>query len=144
ITAAANRVESVLAGLLSLAISFLAGFLGLGKVTDKIMGVIQKVRASVDKALDAAINWIVTKAKALFARLFSKKDKPDERTDEQKKVSLTQGIAEAQPLLQNKTLTSDEIRKKLPGIKAKYKLTIFDLVTDNKSESGEMDHIHAE
>src|SRR5437588_283852 len=42
ITAAANRVESVLAGLLSLAISFLAGFLGLGKVTDKIMEVVKK------------------------------------------------------------------------------------------------------
>ena len=70
--AAAKRVESILAGLLSLAISFLAGFLGLGKVTDKIMGVIQKVRGIVDKALDAAINWIVAKAKALFAKLFSK------------------------------------------------------------------------
>ena len=68
ITAAAKRVESILGGLLSLAISFLAGFLGLGKVTDKIMGVIEKVRASVDKAIDAVINWIVTKAKALFGK----------------------------------------------------------------------------
>ncbi len=66
ISAAAKRVESILGGLLSLAISFLAGFLGLGKITDKIKGVIEKVRASVDKLLDAAINWIVTKAKALF------------------------------------------------------------------------------
>jgi len=71
---AAKRVESVLGGLLSLAISFLAGFLGLGKVTNKIMEVVQKVRASVDKALDAAINWIVAKAKAALARLFGKKD----------------------------------------------------------------------
>ena len=35
IGAAANKVESTLAGLLSLAISFLAGFAGLGKVADK-------------------------------------------------------------------------------------------------------------
>lgn len=68
IAAAAKRVESVLANLLSLAISFLAGFVGLGKVTDKIMEVIKKVRASVDKAIDAAIAWIVEKAKALFAK----------------------------------------------------------------------------
>jgi len=74
IAAAANKVESSLAGLLSLAISFLAGFLGLGKITDKIKGVIEKVRASVDKLLDAAINWIVTKAKALFGKLFGNKD----------------------------------------------------------------------
>lgn len=70
ITAAANRVEKILGGLLSLAISFLAGFLGLGKVTDKILGVIEKVRASVDKAIDATINWIVTKARNLMSRLF--------------------------------------------------------------------------
>jgi hypothetical protein len=68
IGAAAKRVESILGGLLSLAISFLAGFLGLGKITDKIKGVIEKVRASVDKALDAVIAWIVDKAKALFGK----------------------------------------------------------------------------
>ena len=68
ITAAANRVERILANLLSLAISFLAGFVGLGKVTDKIMEVIKKIRASVDKAIDAAIAWIVDKAKKLFAK----------------------------------------------------------------------------
>jgi hypothetical protein len=66
ITAAANRVEKILATMLSLAISFFAGFVGLGKVTDKILGVIEKVRASVDKALDKAVEWIVDKAKKLF------------------------------------------------------------------------------
>jgi hypothetical protein len=68
ITAAANRVESILARLLSLAISFLAGFLGLGKVTAKIKEVIEKIRITVDKAIDSAIAWIVDKAKALFAK----------------------------------------------------------------------------
>ena len=78
ITAAANRVESILGGLLSLAISFLAGFLGLGKITDKIKAVIEKVRLTVDKAIDAVIAWIVGKAKALFGKLFGKKDKKEE------------------------------------------------------------------
>jgi hypothetical protein len=64
---AANRVEGILSKLLSLAISFLAGFLGLGKITDKIKEVIEKIRATVDKALDSVITWIVDKAKALFA-----------------------------------------------------------------------------
>ncbi|OYY94802.1 MAG: hypothetical protein B7Y41_04315 [Hydrogenophilales bacterium 28-61-23] len=68
IAAAAKRVEGVLAGLLSLAISFLAGFAGLGKVADKVMGVIQKIRAPIDKALDAVVNWIVTMAKKLVAK----------------------------------------------------------------------------
>jgi len=69
IGAAANKVESALAGLLSLAINFLAGFIGLGKVADKVMGVINKVRAVIDKAIDWLINWIVTMAKTVFAKL---------------------------------------------------------------------------
>jgi len=68
----AAKVESTLEGLLSLVISFLAGFLGLGNITSKILAVIEKVRAAVDKALDTAINWIVTKAKALFASVVGK------------------------------------------------------------------------
>jgi hypothetical protein len=67
IDGAAKKVESVLANLLSLAISFLAGFAGLGKIADKIMEVIKKVRDVVDKGIDALINWIVTMAKKLFA-----------------------------------------------------------------------------
>src|SRR5262249_33487097 len=68
IGAAATRVENALAGVLSLAINFLAGFAGLGKVADKIMGVINKIRAPIDKALDWLVNWIVTAAKTLFAK----------------------------------------------------------------------------
>lgn len=74
IDAAAKRVETALAGVLSLAISFLAGFLGLGNIADKVMGVIKEIRATVDKAIDALIAWIVKMAKALFAKVFGKKD----------------------------------------------------------------------
>ena len=72
IGAAAAKVESILGGLLSLAISFLAGFVGLGKVTSKIMDVVKKVRATVDKAIETAVNWIIGKAKSLFSFLFGK------------------------------------------------------------------------
>ena len=65
IGAAATRVETALAGVLSLAINFLAGFAGLGKVADQVMGVINKIRAPIDKALDWLVNWIVTAAKKL-------------------------------------------------------------------------------
>jgi hypothetical protein len=68
IGAAATRVENALAGVLSLAINFLAGFAGLGKVADKVMGVINKIRAPIDKALDWLVNWIVKAAKSLFAK----------------------------------------------------------------------------
>jgi uncharacterized protein DUF4157 len=65
IDAAATRVENTLAGLLSLAINFLAGFAGLGNVADKVMGVIEKIRAPIDKALDWLVGWIVNAAKSI-------------------------------------------------------------------------------
>ncbi|MGR9240565.1 eCIS core domain-containing protein [Rhizobium leguminosarum] len=143
ITAAANRVESVLAGLLSLAISFLAGFLGLGKVTDKIMGVVQKVRTTVDKALDAVIGWIVGKAKALFARLFSSKDKPDERTEEQKKKDKLAAIADAEKLVNPEDFDETVVRNQLAPIKSRYKLLTLNLVVDSKQEHSETIHFTA-
>jgi hypothetical protein len=91
IGAAAKRVEGTLAGLLSLAISFLAGFAGLGKVADKVMGVINKVRAPIDKALDAVITWIVTMAKKLFAKVFGKAEK--DGADPEKERKLAAGLA---------------------------------------------------
>ncbi len=74
IEGAAKKVEGILASILSLAIGFLAGFIGLGNVSDKVKGVLETVRATIDKALDAVINWIVTSAKKLFAKAFGKKE----------------------------------------------------------------------
>src|SRR5205807_1764316 len=90
ITAAASKVESTLAGLLTLAISFLAGFVGLGKVADKVMDIInKKVRQPIDKALDKVIDWIVTTAKKLFAKVFGKKGEDDP----EKVAKITAGLA---------------------------------------------------
>jgi hypothetical protein len=138
IDAAAKRVETTLAGLLSLAINFLAGFVGLGKVADKVVGVLEKVRAAVDKAIDAAINWIVGKAKALFASLFGKKaedaEKPDTRTDADKMRDLEAAIREVESLLDSEDTTEDQVRAKLPAIKHKYRLG--DLATvDNADDT---------
>ncbi len=65
---AANKVESVLGGMLSLAISFLANFLGLGKISDKVVAIIKKLRAPVDKAIDKVIDWIVKVGKKFLAK----------------------------------------------------------------------------
>lgn len=69
IGAAAAKVESVLAGLLSLAINFLAGFAGLGKIANKINGIVQKIRAPVDKALDSLALWVKKVAGKFLAGL---------------------------------------------------------------------------
>ncbi len=65
IAPAADRVEATMAGLLTLVISFLARIAGLGKVSDAIKGLIEKIRAPIDKALDKVVEWIVATAKKL-------------------------------------------------------------------------------
>ncbi|MES2208314.1 MAG: DUF4157 domain-containing protein [Pseudomonadota bacterium] len=143
IAAAASKVESTLAGLLSLAINFLAGFAGLGKVADKVMGVINKVRAPVDKALDSLIKWIVTMAKKLFAKVFGK-DKKDERTEEQKKQDLNKGLADAAKVIADPKTPPKKIEAALNKIKSKYKMTALTLVTDATTKDGKTVHVHGE
>lgn len=121
IGAAASKVESILGGLLSLAISFLAGFVGLGKVTDKIMGVVNKVRGIVDKALDTAINFIIGKAKALFAKLFSRK-----KDEEDPQKRLDKAASELKPQIESLLAKGSKglvFKAKLLGWKLKYRLT---------------------
>jgi len=125
IGAAAGKVESILGGLLSLAISFLAGFAGLGKVTDKIMGVVNKVRGIVDKALDTAINFIIGKAKALFAKLFSKK-----KGEEDPEARLKKAAAELRPSISALLAKGSKgliFKAKLLAWKLKYRLTSLEL-----------------
>ena len=145
IDAAASRVENGLEGMLSLAISFLAGFLGLGGIASKILGVIKKVQETVDKALDTAINWIITKANALFAKLFGKKEKDekDERTDEQKKVDLTAAVTEGNVFLNDQALSRADIGAKLGVLRKKYKLVDLSIVTGKTDKKTEVDHLHA-
>jgi hypothetical protein len=138
IASAAKRVETTLAGLLSLAISFLAGFVGLGKVADKIMAVIEKVRAPIDKALDWLVNWIVTATKTLFAKVFGKKD---ERTEEQREADLQKAMAEAEAVEASPDATEDSIRQALPAIQKKYRVVSLELVVDSEDASSETVHI---
>ena len=63
IGAAANRVEQTMAGLLTLVISFLARLVGLGKVSDAVVNIVNKIRAPIDKALDKVVEWIVATAR---------------------------------------------------------------------------------
>jgi hypothetical protein len=144
IGAAAAKVESILAGLLSLAISFLAGFAGLGNVASKIMGVIQKIRAPIDKALDWLINWIVAMAKKLFAWVFSKGAKPDARSDAQKQADLSKAMNEVGAFIGDKKMSQKKKLSKLAAIKAKYRMTKLDAVTDSRKGVSETYHVEGE
>jgi hypothetical protein len=65
IASAANRVEQTMAGLLTLVISFLARIAGLGRVSDAVVNVVNRVRAPIDRALDRVVDWLVAQARRL-------------------------------------------------------------------------------
>lgn len=65
IAPAAARVEQTMAGLLTLVISFLARIAGLGRVSDAVKNIIDRIRAPIDRALDRVVDWIVAQARRL-------------------------------------------------------------------------------
>jgi hypothetical protein len=64
--AVATKVEDSLAKALPVAISFLASLLGLGGISEKIKGIIDTVRAPINKAVD----WVVGGAVKTFKKMF--------------------------------------------------------------------------
>ena len=65
IDSAANWIEQALARTIPLIIAFLARMLGITGITEKIQGVIKKLQATVDQAVDKVIEKIVNLAKKL-------------------------------------------------------------------------------
>jgi len=127
---AAKKVETTLGGLLTLAISFLAGFLGLGGIAEKVMDIINtKVRQPIDKALDKVIDWIVTTAKKLFAKVFGKKEEKDERTDAEKERDVHAAVARADEIAASANHDRKTVERNLPKIQTEFKLTRIVLVT---------------
>lgn len=122
IGAAAARVESILAGLLSLAISFLAGFAGLGNVASKIMGVVQKIRAPIDKALDGLINWIVTMARKI-GRFVAQAGVP---SDPNERLRLAAGAATSAARALGRGVTRPLLQPVFAGIQVRYGLRQID------------------
>lgn len=72
---AAMKIVNTMKGLLVLAVSFLAEFVGLGKIGEALQNILKKIRDPIDKALDKMILWVKNKAKNF---LKSKDDKKHE------------------------------------------------------------------
>src|SRR6185437_1909465 len=55
---AAKKVEQTMANTLTVIIAFLAKFAGLGNVPEKLVGIVKKIRAPIDKGLDRIVAWL--------------------------------------------------------------------------------------
>jgi hypothetical protein len=65
--AAINYVERTMARTLPVIISFLARLIGLGGISDRIKGIIARIQAPVNRAIDRIASFIVERVRALIA-----------------------------------------------------------------------------
>jgi len=120
----------------------------LGKAKEKY----QQGKAWVKNKAQQGVNWVKGKAKAGTDWVKGKlgigkgkdKSKPDKRDKTQKDADEAKAMSKAYKLLQNKNLSSEEVKKKLPGIKSKYNMAQLELVTESKTETEETDHVEGE
>jgi hypothetical protein len=126
VTAAANKVESVLATGLSLAISFLANFAGLGNIPKKVVEIIKKIRAPVDKALDAVVKWIVDKAKKIGSMILQ----AGAPTDPEQRVKLAARDAKAIASALRGDISRPILERALAVVKTRYSLNAL-IITES-------------
>ena len=119
VEAAAARVETTLAGLLTLAVNFLAGFAGLGRVADQVRGVIARIRAPIDLALDRVIAWIVSMARRL-GRFIAQAGVPND-PNERLRLAARAAVSAARRLTGR--VTAPLLRGVLAAIRLRYGLT---------------------
>jgi hypothetical protein len=121
-------IEGALAKSIPVLIGALAAILGIGGIADKVKKFFQSLSKPVMKAVDWVVGKIVGLGKKIWAKLKGKfQSLTDKRTPEQKQKALDDGLAEANRLAERQ-LPPDEIRPKLPAIKAKHKMTELTLV----------------
>jgi hypothetical protein len=121
IASAANRVEQTMAGLLTLVISFLARIAGLGRVSDAVIGVVNRVRQPIDRALDRVVEWIVSRARSLLQRAAG--GTPLQRLDQ----ALTAGQAVVNRFA-GRRVGAAVLRPLLAAIRIRYQLQSLDVV----------------
>ncbi|MBV9883212.1 MAG: DUF4157 domain-containing protein [Sphingomonadaceae bacterium] len=126
IAPAANRVEQTMATALTVVISFLARIAGLGKISDAVLNIVNKVRAPIDKGMDKAVAWVVAQAKKLGKLLVDKVTGKANRTE----ADIKRDVERAQRELPGKVdafLAKDpsslRVKAQLMIWKLQYKLT---------------------
>ncbi|MGB9275633.1 MAG: DUF4157 domain-containing protein, partial [Terrimicrobiaceae bacterium] len=93
---AADYVEGAMARTIPVIISFCTSLIGLGGISSKIRGVIQKVQDKVHKAIDTMIEWIVKRGRMLLG---GEKDTPEStEVKEEARTRLNQVLPKQAPL----------------------------------------------
>src|SRR5919202_2269428 len=120
---AAKLIENALERALPVVIGFMASLLGLGGISEKIEGIIKKVRAPIDKAIDWLIAQAVKFAKKIGNKLGFGKDKKgnkDEDPEHEQKVKegLAQLHQEEAKHVQNGAIAQEDANKVAAKVKS--------------------------
>ena len=57
-----------MANTLTVIIAFLAKFAGLGNIPEKVVGIVKKIRAPIDRGLDKIVAWLGNMLKKMARR----------------------------------------------------------------------------
>ena len=134
VAGAANYVEQTMGRTLPVVISFLARLMGLGGISEEILGLIKRVQGKVEDAIGKVVEFIVERGKSLLGGGGGQNGQqvaPDDRTQEQKEADVHKAAVEAHKIMQEKDATPDSVKSKFPAIQSKYKLTSLELVKQN-------------
>jgi hypothetical protein len=134
---AAQFIEQSLAKAIPVVIGFLASLLGLGNLGEKIRGIVEKIRAPINKA----IGWVLGKAKGFASKIigkvkgFGKKIKGKlEGSEEDKQKRLKQGVTAgvaAVNKMQGRKVTAALIKPALKALKLRYRLGVLEPVVQD-------------
>jgi hypothetical protein len=153
--AVAKSIENALGRSIPVLIGFLASFLGISGLTDRVIGVIHKIRERIVKAITKFWTFVKGKARGLLSKIgigkgkVDKKDKTykkeeDLRSTAEKQKDLDAGIKEGTSYLkQNKRFKKVNILSIFDKIIAKYQLVDLKLVVDKqKKDNKYLVHVH--
>ncbi|MGK7927169.1 MAG: DUF4157 domain-containing protein [Spirulina sp.] len=118
IAAAAKLVENTLVGVLTLAIRFLAGQVGLGNVGKEVSKLLKNMGKPIDLAMDKAIASIAKQARK-FGRRLARAGVPK---DKQKRERLAAKAAVAVASRLKGRVTRPLLRRLMAGIRIRYSL----------------------
>jgi hypothetical protein len=138
---AIQAVESVLGGLLTLAIDLLARLIGLGDVGARVREILTSVQNAIWGAIDRLIERVVGMFRGGGAQAAAG---PDTRTPQEKQRDLTSGLGDAQGLLTQPNATEENVQSQLPAIQSQYRLTTLSLVLDRQQGQVKIFHVHGE
>jgi hypothetical protein len=117
---AAQRVEQTMANTLTVVIAFLAKFAGLGSIPEKLVGIVKKIRAPIDKGLDRIVAWLGMMLEKLKSALAGDKSESIRNETRTRLLALTanassiddvrDAIAKVKTVMTPKGLTELEMR----------------------------------